>query len=188
MDPKLPAEKITPLWRPEFVPTAVILTHAPAGFANAASLDPALLATAKAQSDLADGLHLRLPGDHQLWLPDKHPDQSLAVVIPLDEDLPLRAAGVLRLYRLLTAGKAGTVPQSQALTAQQRQRLIQMLVALDGRCSQASYREIASVLFGDSATSEKGWKTHPIRARTIRLVNDAMKMVNRGYLKLLRGR
>jgi hypothetical protein len=188
VDPKLPAEKITPLWRPEFVPTAVILTHAPAGFANAVSLDPALLATAIAQSDRVDGLHLRLPGDHQLWLPDKNPDQPLAVVIPLDDDLPLRAAGAVRLHHMLKANKASPVPQSQVLTAQQRQRLIQMLVALDGRCSQASYREIASVLFGDSATSEKGWKTHPIRARTIRLVNDAMKMVNRGYLKLLRGR
>jgi hypothetical protein len=188
VDPKLPAEKMTPLWRPEFVPTAVILTHAPAGFANAASLNPALPATATAQSDRADGLHLRLPGDHQLWLPDKNPNQPLAVVIPLDDDLPLRAAGALRLHRLLTAGKASPVPQTQALTAQQRQRLIQMLVALDGRLSRASYREIASVLFGDSVTSEKGWKTHPIRGRTIRLVNDAIKMVNRGYLKLLRGR
>jgi len=188
VDPKLPAEKITPLWRPEFVPTAVILAHTPKGFANAASLDPALLATATAQSDHADGLHLRLLGDHQLWLPDKNPDQPLAVVIPLDDDLPLRAAGAVRLHRLLTANKAGPVPQSQALTAQQRQRLIQMLVALDGHLSKASYREIASVLFGDSVTSEKGWKTHPIRGRTIRLVNYAMRMVNRGYLKLLRGR
>jgi hypothetical protein len=177
---------MTPLWRPELVPTAVILTDAPATFANAASLDPALLATAIAQFDRADGLHLRLPGNHQLWLPNKNPGQPLAVVIPLDDDLPLRAAGAVRLHRLLTAHRADPVPQSQGLTAQQRQRLIQMLVALDGRCSQASYREIASVLFGDRVTSEKGW--NPIRARTIRLVNDAMKMVNRGYLKLLRGR
>ncbi len=179
---------MTPLWRPELVPTAVILTPAPAGFANAASLDPALLATATAQSDRADGLHIRLPGDHQVWLPDKDPNQPLAVVIPLDDDLPLRVAGAVRLHRLLTVDKAGPAPQSQALTAQQRQRLIQMLVALDGRLSQASYREIASVLFGGSLTSEKGWKTHPIRGRTIRLVNHAMKMVNRGYLKLLRMR
>jgi hypothetical protein len=107
---------------------------------------------------------------------------------PLDDNLPLRAAGALRLHRLLTANKAGSARRSQALTAQQRQRLIQILVALDGRLSRARYREIASALFGDGVTSEKGWKTHPIRARTIRLVNDAIKMVNRGYLKLLTGR
>jgi hypothetical protein len=74
------------------------------------------------------------------------------------------------------------------LTAQQRKRLILKLLALDGHLSQASYREIASALFDGGIASEKGWKTHPIRARTIRLVNDAIKMVNRGYLKLLRGR
>jgi hypothetical protein len=168
------------------VPTAVILTRAPWGFEKAASLDPALLENAQCES--ADGVHFRLPGDHQIWLPEAHPDQPLAVIIPLDGDLPLRIAGALRLHRLITAKNAGPIPQSQALTAQQRKRLIQMLLALDGHFSQASYREIASALFDPSVTTEKGWKTHPIRARTIRLVNDAIKMVNRGYLKLLRGR
>ncbi len=170
------------------MPTAAILTQAPASFTNAASLDTALLANAIASSDRPDGLHIRLPGDHQLWLLDKHPDQPLAIVIPLDDDLPLRAAGALRLHRLITAYKIERVPQSQTLTAQQRKRLIQMLRALDGHLSQATYREIASALFGSSVTSEKGWKTHPIRGKTIRLVNDAIRMVNRGYLKLLRGR
>jgi hypothetical protein len=170
------------------VPTAVILTPAPVGFAKAASLDSAVLAAEIARSDAQDGLHIRLPGDHQLWVVDKHPDQPLAVVIPLDDDLPLRAAGVLRLHRLITANKDCSAPQPQALSAQKRNRLIQMLLALDGRLSQATYREIASALFGPSVTSEKGWKTHPIRGRTIRLVNDAMKIVNRGYFKLLRGR
>jgi hypothetical protein len=188
VDPKLPAEKVTPLWRPELVPTAVILTHAPAGFADASSLDPALLATAMAQSDRADGLHLRLPGDHQIWLLDKRPDQRLAVVIPLNDDLPLRAASALRFYRTLRADKAGPVPQSHVLTVQQRKRLILMLAALDGHLSQASYREIATELFDPSVASEKGWKTHPIRASTIRLVKEAKRMVNRGYLKLLRGK
>ncbi len=168
------------------MPTAVILTQAPQGFEKAALLDPALLE--KAQCESADGVHFRLPGDHRLWLPEAHPDQPLAVVIPLDDDLPLRVAGALRLHRLIAAKHAGPLLQSQALTAQHRKRLIQMLLALDGHFSQASYREIASALFGPSVTTEKGWKTHPIRARTIRLVNDAIKMVNRGYLKLLRGR
>ena len=170
------------------MPTAVILTPAPANFGNAASLDPAVLAVAATKSDGADGLHIRLPGDYQIWLLDKRPDQPLAVVIPLDEDFSLRAAGALRLHRWMTAKKIGPIPQSQSLTAQKRERLIQMLLAVDGRRSLASYREIASALFGKTVAIEKGWKTHPIRARTIRLVNDAMKMVNRGYLKLLRGR
>ncbi len=170
------------------MPTAVILTPAPADFGKAATLDPKILAAAATESDGAEGLHIRLPGDHQLWLLDKRLDQPLAVVIPLDDDFPLRAASALRLHQLITDKRVGPLPQSYMLTAQQRKRLVLMLLALDGHLSQASYREIASALFGDSATSEKGWKTLPIRGRTIRLVNDAVKMVNRGYLKLLQGR
>ncbi len=147
-----------------------------------------MLAAAATESDGAEGLHIRLPGDHQLWLLDKRPDKPLAVVLPLDEDFRLRAASALRLYQLITAKKVASVPPLQALTTQQRKRLTQMLRALDGHLSQASYREIASALFGPSATKDKGWKTQPVRARTIRLVNDALKMASRGYLKLLRGR
>jgi len=146
------------------------------------------LATAVAQSEDADGLHIRLAGDHQLWLLDKRPNQPLAVVLPLDDDLPARAVSALRLHRLITDKKVGQPPESYMLTALQRKRLVLMLSALDGHISQASYREIASALFDSSVAREKGWKTHPIRAKTIRLVHDAMKMVNRGYLKLLRGR
>jgi len=53
------------------LPTAVILTPAPADFGKAATLDPEVLAAAATESDGAEGLHIRLPGDHQLWLLDK---------------------------------------------------------------------------------------------------------------------
>jgi hypothetical protein len=165
-----------------------MLTQAPEGFPLAMSLDKAILAAALAQSDGTDGMHIRLPGNHQLWLLDKCPDQPLAVVIPLDDDLPLRAASAVRLHRLITGKKIGPPPRSHVLTAQQRRRLILMLRTLEGHLSNASYREIASALLDPSVAHERAWKTHPIRAQTIRLVNDAMKMVNRGYLKLLRGR
>jgi hypothetical protein len=87
------------------LPTAVILTPAPADFGKAATLDPELLAAAATESDGAEGLHIRLPGDHQLWLLDKRPDQPLAVVIPLDDDFPLRAASALRWHQLITDKK-----------------------------------------------------------------------------------
>jgi hypothetical protein len=79
-------------------------------------------------------------------------------------------------------------PVDMRLTAQHRTRLIQMLRALDGRLSDATYREIASYIFGPGPPRETGWKTHPVRAQTIRLVKNAITIVNRGYLKLLRGR
>ncbi len=147
-----------------------------------------MLAGAATESDGAEGLHIRLPGDHQLWLLDKRPDQPLAVVLPLDDDFPLRAASALRWHQLITDKKVGPPPQSHRLTSQQRKRLILMLLALDGHLSHASYREIASTLFDAGVAREKGWKTHPVRARTIRLVKEAIKLMNRGYIKFLRGR
>lgn len=42
------------------MPTAVILTPAPAAFDKAAKLDPAILAAALVESDDVDGLHIRL--------------------------------------------------------------------------------------------------------------------------------
>ncbi len=166
----------------------MILTKASQGIGHAVVLDATLQADAIAKCDADDGLHIRLPNDHQLWLLDKNPGAPLAVFIPLGEDFLLRAAGAVRFHRLLAERLASSLPPAQRLTPQQRTRLIQMLRALDGRSSDATYREIASVIFGPSATTEKGWKTHPVRGRTIRLVNDAITMVNRGYLKLLRGR
>jgi hypothetical protein len=62
-----------------------------------------------------------------------------------------------------------------------------MLRALDMRRANATYREIAASLFGAKAVAEHGWKTLPVRGRTIRLVQDANTMTDSGYLKLLRG-
>ena len=80
------------------------------------------------------------------------------------------------------------MPRPLQLTPRHRKRLIQMLRALDGRLSEATYREIAEVIFGPKAVREPGWKTLPVRAQTIRLVKDAVAMMNRGYLQFLRGR
>ncbi|MBV8106727.1 MAG: DUF2285 domain-containing protein, partial [Hyphomicrobiales bacterium] len=51
----------------------------------------------------------------------------------------------------------------------------------------ASYREIAHALYGAEAVARYAWKTSSIRGQTIRLVQDAVRMMRGGYLKLLRG-
>ena len=112
----------------------------------------------------------------------------MAVVIPLDDDFLLRVAGALRFRRLMKENNAGPPPRALQLTPRHRKRLIQMLRALDGHLSDATYREIASVIFGPKVVRETGWKTLPVRAQTIRLVKDAIAMMNRGYLQFLRGR
>lgn len=187
-DPKLPASKATVLWHPKIVPTAVVLGHLPKSFVGARLLSTELLAGAIAHHRGHDGLHILLPGGHHVWLPRHSVGQSMAAVIPLDDDFLLRVAGALRLRRHLNGEPAGPMPRPLQLTPRHRKRLIQMLHALDGRLSAATYREIAEVIFGQKAVREPGWKTLPVRAQTIRLVKDAIAMMNRGYLQFLRGR
>ena len=74
------------------------------------------------------------------------------------------------------------------LTKQQRDRLILMLRALDGHLDEASYREIAEVLFGARRMESEPWKTSSLRDRTIRLVRGGIALMESGYRKLLRGR
>jgi len=62
-----------------------------------------------------------------------------------------------------------------------------MIRALDGHLAGASYREIAYALYGREAVARYAWKTSSIRGQTIRLVQDARRMMRGGYRKLLRG-
>jgi hypothetical protein len=188
LDPALPAEQANVIWRPEKLPDAVVLSKAPDGFQQTKALRQSILSKAVAITKAADGVHALLPWGQQLCQLDGDDEAPSAIVIPLDEDFLLRIAAAIRFNRMIALGSGEPTPEDARLTAQHRTRLIQMLRALDGRLSDATYREIASYIFGPGPAHEKGWKTHPVRAQTIRLVKDAIKIVNRGYLKLLRGR
>jgi hypothetical protein len=178
------------LWRPEFIPTAVVLAPSPAQFHGAIEEGAVNLGAALADRADLDGRHLILSdpeGEHRLWLLPSGSHQRLAVVIPLDEDFPLRIAGAQRFRRWMTNRSAGKLPRSILLTQRHRTRLVLMLRALDMRRANATYREIAASLFGANAVAEHGWKTLSVRGRTIRLVQDANTMIDGGYVKLLRG-
>lgn len=112
---------------------------------------------------------------------------GLAALIPLDESVLLRIAGLLRLQRRLAGAVAGPVPRGWELTARLRHRLVLMVRALDGHQAQASYREIALALYGQAAVARYPWKTSSIRGQTIRLVKDAVFTTEGGYRRLLRG-
>src|SRR6185437_7929240 len=113
----------------------------------------------------------------------KDADPPLAVLLPLDELFESRAAAALRLWRGLTGRDPGHNPA--ALSAPRRNRLILALRALDGRLEAASYREIAGALFGIGRLPERGWKSHDLRDRTIRLVRLGIDMMQGGYRLLL---
>ena len=169
----------------------MILAPAPASFEDLHRLVSPDLAGQLIAYDGRDGRHVvlqDLQGAHRLWLRDVQAGAGMAAIIPLDESVLLRVAGLLRFQRRLAGKSPGPVPRGWELTARLRQRLIQMVRALDGHQAQASYREIAQVLYGPAAVARYPWKTSSIRGQTIRLVKDAVVTMEGGYRKLLRGR
>lgn len=109
------------------------------------------------------------------------PGQPLAALVSLDGALPARLAALRRLWRIL----AGQMPEDP-LTPQRRGRLKTMLRAFDARRDAASYRQIASGLYGERRVEAEPWKTSSLRDATMRLVRDARGMAAGGYLVLLR--
>ncbi|MCY1302836.1 hypothetical protein D9M70_525180 [compost metagenome] len=63
-----------------------------------------------------------------------------------------------------------------------------MLQAVDGRANSASYREIASVIYGRERVASEPWKTSALRDATMDLVKDGLAMIVGGYRNLLRHR
>ena len=105
------------------------------------------------------------------------------VLLPLDRLFEQRAAAALRLWRGLTGRASGRNPAQ--LPPARRDRLVFALRALDGRLEKAGYREIAESLFGAARVSERAWKTHDLRDRTIRLARLGLGMMQGGYRRLL---
>jgi hypothetical protein len=106
-----------------------------------------------------------------------------AVILPLDQFFENRAIAAIRLWRGLAGRDPG--PNPAALPKARRDRLILALRALDGRLADATYREIASGIFSDTAMFDRGWKSHDLRDRTIRLVRVSIDMMRGGYHRLL---
>lgn len=189
VDPQLTADQTAVFWRPEALPTVVPLATAP--FTTTHPLDTRALGDVFAERVGADARHVivRSTGgdDLRLWLADPA-DQPLAVVLPLDDDLPMRAAAAVQLWARLMGQGAVAEPDSMSLTRQRRDRLMLTLRALDGHLDRASYREIAQALFGNDWVEREAWKTSSLRDRTIRLVKNGAALMRAGYRKLLRGR
>ena len=125
-------------------------------------------------------------GPHSLWLEGERPTLPMAALVPLDETVLLRLAGLMRLKRRLDRHPAGPLPSAWQITARFRKRLLAMIRALDGHLEGASYREVARALYGSEAVGRFPWKTSSVRGQTIRLVADAVAMMDGGYRKLLR--
>jgi hypothetical protein len=179
-DPALPVAEADVFWRPDVAPGLVVpLDHRTDGEGGSPMLPLPAGRTRLAE----DGLHVRLPAGLQMLLRGRaSADGPLVVMLAYDLDLGLRVRAVEALERACR----GRPPPRSRLTAAQRTRLAQCLVALDGHLHRDSYRAIAKALFGASAVENEAWRTASIRATTIRLVRAGRALMEGGYLQLLR--
>ncbi|WP_419910384.1 DUF2285 domain-containing protein [Hoeflea sp.] len=110
-------------------------------------------------------------------------DRPLAVVVPLDDEWPVRLDAAARLHALLSGGR----PEPW-LTEQRRRRITRALRTGDARRAGASYRDIANAFFGARRVSQEAWKTSPLKAQIVRLAAYGRRLVRHDYRQLLRGR
>jgi hypothetical protein len=188
VDPQLTAAEATIFWRSDVLPTVVPLV--PTSIEGARPLAIEELHARKVEERVSPAgryvvVHLD-SGDLRLLLTGPA-DQPLAAVLPLDDDLPIRAAAAVRLWARM-AQRPSQHEEPPALTRQRRDRLVLMVRALDGHLAEASYREIAETLFGTRGIERENWKTSSLRDRTIRLVKGGVDLMRAGYRRLLRGR
>ena len=177
------SQTVHPLWTAASLPSVIAITSLPPDLAesdrthSAVSLDPVLAADGPARLIRQRGTVFSL---HVLEAPG---EETPCVVLPLDQLFEVRAMAAIRLWRGLSGRSPGRNPAE--LPPARRERLILALRALDGRLENASYRDIAEALFSISRIPERGWKTHDIRDRTVRLARLGYSLMQGGYRRLL---
>ena len=170
------------LWAAHSLPSVVALTDLPPDLAGPGRELPPLHLDSSVGVDGAEYVIERRGTLFRAHVADAGL-QAAAVLLPLDQFFEIRANAAIQLWRGLTGRNPG--PNPAALSNARRDRLLLALRALDGRQDRASYREIAGVLFSLDNVSERGWKSHDLRDRAIRLVRFELGMMRTGYRRLL---
>jgi hypothetical protein len=136
----------------------------------------------------ADGWHAIVPLQgviHRLYLPTLvSRGAALAVELRLDTNFDIASLAANRFW-LAMEGRSIGAPHLD-LPLRRRQRFKLAVRALDGWLEGNSYREIAEGLFGRQRIDGRSWKSHDLRSRTIRLVQDGIALMRGGYRALLR--
>lgn len=169
-------------WAPHALPSVITLTRLPVDLADPKFRLPPLSLDSSLAADGAEHLVERRGAAFRVHI-DETGAEPPAVILPLDQLFEIRATAAIRLWRGLIGRNPG--PDPAALSNARRDRLILALRALDGRLEDAHYREIAAVLFGADDVPKRGWKSHDLRDRTIRLVRFGLAMMQGDYQRLL---
>jgi hypothetical protein len=187
-DPNERADQTDVFWRPSDYSSVVVLTTT--------LLDEKSLPFAPAEGpgrvvrrDADDGAHIVIEGGeakHQIWLPHPPPiGTQVSAAIPLNATTPARIDAVRRFLGHVMPGTRRGRP---APRPRRVDRLTRALRALDGRMAGASYRAVATRLFGGHRVAEDPWKTSPVRDTVIRLVRTGVLLMKGGYRHLLKPR
>jgi hypothetical protein len=191
-DPSIPVGSEPVTWLPELSPGTLLLDAAPSGFAPVA-LDPSQLGTIVADRTddegrevvIVDGsgeLHIRLCSDLAIRRP--------MILLPLGAaSVDLRLDVASRLIRRLGGQTIGLLPRALRLTTQRKRRLVQLLHTFDIHEEGGSPRDIAEQVLRSAQAQLPSveWKDSHARRAANRLIHDSIALVERGYLKLLRG-
>lgn len=186
VDPDRRADEQAVFWLPDVHAGCVILTSQTREHRETIRFAPETWATEVVLRHAPDGSYVLLRegrAEHRLWLAKPlSGGVPLAAIIPLDESASVRADATIRFWRHATGSKAPIPPVG---SGQRLTRLASTLRALDGWQAGASYRSIATALFGSTRVAAEAWKTASVRDTTIRLVRTGIAMMQYGYRKLL---
>lgn len=142
----------------------------------------------KAVLEARDGLHVivRVVGsEYRLHILGPMPELGSPLSIELDTDAYAahRAEAAIRFWRLVADPPVSRVPPRAMPTRLHTRRLAAMLWALDLRCADLSQPRVGAEL---GAEVGRDWADSAGRSAIRRLLADADRLVNGGYLDLLR--
>ncbi|MCA1414383.1 DUF2285 domain-containing protein [Bradyrhizobium sp. NBAIM20] len=191
-DPASPVGPEPAIWLPEASPGTLILQSAPPEFETVHPIDRKSFGLATVEQTDADGRELVVSdgsGELHVRLRDEQAMRHPAVLVPLDSMGEMRADVALHFARRLAGRRTGLLPAALRLTSFQKRRLIQLLHAFDVHDLGGGPRDVAAkVLASDHAQRRSvEWKDSHARRKANRLIHDSIALVERDYLKLLRG-
>ena len=192
-NPDVPAGNEPAIWLPEHSPATLILAPAPPGFPSTVFFDANVLGNLVSTCFDGEGQDIVVAdesGEIHIWVPAEIAADHAAILMPLDPVVQLRVEIILRVVRRLAGQSVELLPSALRLTSYQRARLIQLLHAFDVREEGGGPREVASEVLasGQASLPSIEWKDSAARRHANRLIQDALALVNGGYLSLLSGK